>query len=1351
MDDENYHYYKCVDYETSDECFREMEDSDQIYTNDKHFVIKIFGLNSAGDRACILVRDFKPFFYVSVGDNWTQEMALEFYTFLKQKMKFNMYKCSECKNTYIHCASCQQTAIQFSLLKSKDLYEFRDSRRQMFLKLEFRNTILMNKAKGLWFSYNDNGERKAKVLKYKPDENAPLRLYESNIPPLLRLFHVLNHFSPSGWIRFPKQGIITRMDEDKISTCLYEYMCQYQQIEPLPQKEQTVPYRICSFDIEASSFDGGFPVAIRTWKKLAGEIIHHVLTLAKETKMTDDSIRQTIQSCVETAFGFSQSKPLSVSPLQFKVKIHRSDQNRLKERLSLLEKTDHIVIIDDEYDREVDIDADDDNDSGSDDDEEEHKKELDGVVVTEEIKSKFHQWLLDPVIARSEKISRLCQKLKSLLDADYPLKGDEVTFIGSTFMQYEHSQPYKNVCLVVGECDPVDGVEIISCIDEQEMLLRWAQLLREEDPDILTGYNIFGFDYEFMLNRAVETGCIRAFLQLSRLRNHLAAKLVTPRSGGGGPREPVWSLEQKKIVIASGPFDMKYFHMPGRLQIDLYTYLRREFSLSSYKLDDVSAEFICDKIDRLEILDDKMVVYSKNLKGLYPGDWVHLEKVEYTTEYLAQGRKFRVVQVNRSEKSFVVEGVVADWNSLSQIPHASFKWGLAKDDVTPQQMFELARSGGAEGRALVAKYCVQDCNIVQQLMSKIDVLTGYIEMSRICFIPMNYLVLRGQGIKLTSCLAKYCYDRHVLMPDLTALEDKEEDISYEYEGATVLNPKTGMYLEDPVACVDYSSLYPSILISLNLSHDSKVWVRYLDVNRRETKRVIVRGFKEIFSHIQDEETLIATTRAFRSEKYDYEIVQYTNFERGKGGRKIITGYTQCCFAKFKNGQRGIIPSILEEFLKARKETRKKAEKEPDEFMKNILDKRQLAYKVTANSIYGQCGSRTSTFYDKDIAACTTSKGRDHIEFARNTVERYYGNGTFYDTEQGQVQTFAETIYGDTDSVFMTFHIHDPLTGEKIVGKRALALTIELAQKLAAKCNESFVHYKPMELSYEKTLMPFILLSKKRYVGMLYETDIHRGKLKFMGLNLKRRDTCDYNKDTYGNILNEFMYDSQCGANNKQDRIRRALDCLNTCIDRLIKGQVPIEKLTLTKALRDTYKNPRQIAHWVLSERIGDRDPGNKPKPGERIRYAFIQRPSAKKELQGNKIETPEFIANNQLALDYHHYITNQLMKPLLQLLGLIVEDILDLLNLPLEKSRYLEDLSKILTDDVEQMIKKKEQLSAKYIKSCLFQSFLNRIVEPKVRKAVVPRKKTKEPPAKEPSLIVEPSETLKKPLRKKKQ
>ena len=323
-----------------------------------------------------------------------------------------------------------------------------------------------------------------------------------------------------------------------------------------------------------------------------------------------------------------------------------------------------------------------------------------------------------------------------------------------------------------------------------------------------------------------------------------------------------------------------------------------------------------------------------------------------------------------------------------------------------------------------------------------------------------------------------------------------------------------------------------------------------------------------------------------------------------------------------------------------------------------------------------------------------------IHYARRIVEEVYGDSICESKTNGTVRTTAEYVYGDTDSVFFTFNLEDPKTGEKIRGYKALETTIELAQE-AAELSTQFLK-PPMCLEYEKTLMPFILLSKKRYVGMLYEEDPKKGKMKFMGLSLKRRDSCDYLKDVYGGILNILM---------KDNSVKSAIDYLNNALTDLIDGKVSMDKLAITKALRSDYKNPNQIGHKVLADRIGERDPGNKPKPGDRMKFVFVVNDKPK-ALMGEKIETPEFIIQNNLSIDYSHYITNQLMKPLQQLFGLALEEIWTMQNKKSAIKTYQKDvaeLEKSCYGDLELFMKKREKLSSSKIKLLLFDKILQKI------------------------------------------
>ena len=141
-------------------------------------------------------------------------------------------------------------------------------------------------------------------------------------------------------------------------------------------------------------------------------------------------------------------------------------------------------------------------------------------------------------------------------------------------------------------------------------------------------------------------------------------------------------------------------------------------------------------------------------------------------------------------------------------------------------------------------------------------------------------------------------------------------------------------------------------------------------------------------------------------------------------------------------------------------------------------------------------------------------------------------------------------------------------------------------------------------------------------------------------------------------------------------------------------------------MRGFYKNPRQIAHKVLADRMAKRDPGNKPSAGTRIPFAYIINKKAK--LQGNRIETPDFIKKNNLKLDYNFYITNQIMKPLLQVFALdnIIEEIPDMNRL---KIRGIKRKIDKLEETGDKLFKKTTDIKQKLVKEVLFNPILKNI------------------------------------------
>ena len=147
--------------------------------------------------------------------------------------------------------------------------------------------------------------------------------------------------------------------------------------------------------------------------------------------------------------------------------------------------------------------------------------------------------------SKDEKIIQLTNALGRIFP---PLQGDKVTFIGSTFTKYGEDKAYLNHCIALDTCSDVNDTKIESYKTEKEVLLAWTKLIQRENPDIIIGYNIFGFDYIFMFMRAKELNCVHDFLKLSRNRGELC--------GNVNYETQEITIEESSIVIASGQHDL---------------------------------------------------------------------------------------------------------------------------------------------------------------------------------------------------------------------------------------------------------------------------------------------------------------------------------------------------------------------------------------------------------------------------------------------------------------------------------------------------------------------------------------------------------------------------------------------------------------------------------------------------------------------------------------------------------------------------------------------------------------------------------------------------------------------------
>ena len=263
-------------------------------------------------------------------------------------------------------------------------------------------------------------------------------------------------------------------------------------------------------------------------------------------------------------------------------------------------------------------------------------------------------------------------------------------------------------------------------------------------------------------------------------------------------------------------------------------------------------------------------------------------------------------------------------------------------------------------------------------------------------------------------------------------------------------------------------------------------------------------------------------------------------------------------------------------------------------------------------------------------------------------------------------------------------------GYPIIDKTSLELSIELGE-LSGELVKSRLPF-PHDLEYEKTFWPFLILTKKRYVGNKYEFDSNKFKLDYMGIALKRRNYAPIVKEICSIII-DFLV-------NKKDPFG-AKEHAEKCLEDMFQEKYDIKYFLQSRSLKskESYSDWTKIAHVYLAEQIAARDPGNKPQSGDRIQFAVIvPKPSddpKKKYLQGEIIETPEYIKEHNIPINYMFYMENQIMNPLLQFLELVDPNAKELFNKMKEKYGNPKQIKqKVIKEKVvkPKVIKEKKQV-----------------------------------------------------------
>ncbi|KAI8336982.1 DNA polymerase family B-domain-containing protein [Chlamydoabsidia padenii] len=638
---------------------------------------------------------------------------------------------------------------------------------------------------------------------------------------------------------------------------------------------------------------------------------------------------------------------------------------------------------------------------------------------------------------------------------------DPVIQIASVVKVQGEKNPFVRNVFTLNDCDHIVGTDVQSFYDERELLQKWRDFFVEVDPDVVIGYNTSNFDFPYLLDRAKHLGLAK-FPFLGRIKGT--------------------KTEAKNTKFSSKAFgtrENKAINLEGRLQLDMYQAIQRDYKLRSYSLNSVSAHFL----------------------------------------------------------------------------------GEQKEDVHHSIITEL-QNGNSETRRRLAVYCLKDAFLPLRLLEKLMLLFNYTEMARVTGVPFNYILVRGQQIKVISQLF-----RHALEEDLVIPVIKSEVSEEQYEGATVIDPTRGYY-NVPIATLDFTSLYPSIMQAHNLCYT----------------------------------TLLAPQTAEQlglKENIDYEVTPNNDM-----------------FVKAER-RKGLLPRILTDLLSARKRAKNDLKKETDPFKRAVLDGRQLALKITANSVYGFTGATVGKLPCLQISSSVTAYGREMIFKTKATVESHFTikNGYKHD---------AQVIYGDTDSVMIKF------------GVTELEEAMKLGQEGAKIVTDQFV--RPINLDFEKVYFPYLLISKKRYAGLYWTRTDKFDKLDAKGIETVRRDNCRLVSNVIQNCLDKLLIERD---------VEGAQAYVKQTISDLLQNKVDLSQLVITKALSKSDYAGKQ-AHVELAERMRKRDAGSAPALGDRVAYVIIKARNNAPAYE--RSEDPIYVLDNNIPIDTRYYLENQLSKPLLRIM-----------------------------------------------------------------------------------------------------
>jgi len=797
-------------------------------------------------------------------------------------------------------------------------------------------------------------------------------------------------------------------------------------------------------------------------------------------------------------------------------------------------------------------------------------------------------------------------------------KEKDVCFqVAVTTKEFGRQGYFDRKCFCVKQ---TNGPECESFETEREMLERLGRYLRELDPDIVTGWNIFGFDLEYLYTRAVVTVAGPDAHMWGRLR--------------GIPNE----LVVKHLASnALGSNDMKMVPMLGRYVFDMFQDIKREHKLESYSLNAVSTHFLKD-----QKIDMPVKEMFTRFRG---GDPVLLGEV---AEYCIKDTE---LPHRISEKICMIQNLVemakATWVPLSY---------LSERGQQIKVFSQLARKARELGFMIPTMYSKATSDDKYQGATVLDAQTGayYGPITALDFASLYPSIMRAHNLCYSSLVIDprfgnvpgVTYEQYgpyrfaqgvpsllpAILNELAAFRKKAKKLMAQAEGT----PMEAVYNGQQLAYkISMNSIY-------GFTGATKGMLPCVAI----ASTVTMRGRQ-----------MIEETKNYVEEHFPGAKVRY--------GDSVMPGTNVRILDPMGLEQRIQIERLAKSWEPYPGFMKDGTHKEKYELTDNVKSWTHMGWMPIRRVIRHKCQKKiyrvTSPYGTVDVTAdhslldtqlnmikpdeVEPSTDLLHCEDAvllntqPNSVELIHKSwdGYVYDleTDAGTFQAGEGfLIVKNTDSVMVEFDVQ----GRK--GQEAIDYSWELGEQASEQCSRLFK--APNDLELEKVYCPYFLYSKKRYAAKMYEKKgdaVVFKKIDVKGLQVVRRDTCMYVRGVLKHLLDLVL--------NSEDP-RPAIEFARTSAKMLLKGKVDPKELTMSKQLGADYKT--RVPHVEVRDKIRKRAPGSEPQNGDRVAFLITKVPG----LLCDKAEDPSWVTDNKIPLDYVYYFEHQLVKPVCDLLEPLV-------------------------------------------------------------------------------------------------